>query len=98
MNPKELEDKLRNFFAKELHGNFYQCVLTYSDGKPNPSNQQSITLNTVMVGNANPSNTPFAIFHGLMRTMELQVRSLIVSIYGGEIKPEVKEKPPNYYG
>ena len=98
MNPKELESKLRDFFSKELPGNHYQCVLTYSDGKPNPSNPQSITLNTVIIGNANPANTPFAIFHGLMRTMELQVRNLIVGIYGGEIKPEDKGKPPSYYG
>ena len=98
MDSKELENKLKEFLKVELPGKYYQCVLTYSDGKPNPSNHQSITLNTVMVGNANPSNTPFAIFHGLMRTMELQVRNLIVSIYGGEIKPEEKEKPPNYYG
>lgn len=97
MDPKEFERKLRAFFESELPGEYYQCMITHTDGKHDPKNPASIRINMVAVSNANPMNTPFALFHGLMKTMEVQARNIFVNIYGGELKPEQKEGPQEPY-
>ena len=97
MEPKDVEMKLRAFLDSELSGEYYQCVLTFTSGKPVQKSQSGIMISTVLASNANPANTSFAVFHGIMKTMELQVKNMIVGTYGGEIKPETVEQPQNYY-
>jgi hypothetical protein len=94
MDNKAFEQKLRDFLASELQGMHYQGMVTFTDGKHEPSGK-GMMIHTTMVGNVTP-NTPFGIFHAVMNAMHMQAKGLFVRIYGGELRQEPEQRLTDY--
>ncbi|MBU0586645.1 hypothetical protein KJ780_03965 [Candidatus Micrarchaeota archaeon] len=97
MEPKELEEKLRNFLSQELSGQYYQCVLAFTDGKQDPVNPIGIKVGVVAVSNANPNTAPFSVLHGMLKALRMHIRNIHTGLYGGDMKQEGEEGLPERY-
>ena len=97
MQPKEIENKMREFLNRELGGEYYQCVISFTDGKPDPENPTSMKIGVVAISNANPSTAPFAAMHGLMKALRMHFRNIHAGLYGGDMKQEDDGMPERFY-
>jgi hypothetical protein len=91
IEPNELTKKLKAFLDHEMEGGYYQLCMTYGDGKPNKDG--SMKFSNMAVSNLDGMRTPFSVFHGLMRGLEMNVKGMLEKIYGSSMKEEHKQPP-----